>query len=163
MNIIIYPSLNLREKSKKINDLSEQKIKDFSKELLITMKAKDGLGLAAVQIGQNLKMIAINTKTGDQIFINPKITLVSFFKKELGEEGCLSVPGVFGMVKRYKKVKIKYYNLAGEKIKIWTAGLLARVFQHEIDHTKGILFIDRVKKITRGRENLEKLRNNVKS
>lgn len=160
MEIITYPSPILRKKSTKISNLTDPRIKDLAKELLKTMKEKDGLGLAAPQIGQPIRMIAVNTKAGDQIFLNPKITLKSFFKKEILEEGCLSLPDIFGLVKRTKKVKVKYYNLEGQKIKIWTEGLLARVLQHEIDHLKGILFIDRAKVITKGKDGLEKLNPN---
>ena len=156
MPIITYPSSLLRKKSKKIKKFNEPEIKILSEELLGILKKENGLGLAAPQVGQHLKMIAINTKQDDQIFINPKITFKSFFRNEIAEEGCLSLPNIFGLVKRAKKVKVKYYNLEGKKIKIKAEGLLARVFQHEIDHLNGILFIDKAKEITKGKELLEK-------
>lgn len=160
MKIITFPSSILRKKSKKITKLTDQSIKKITADLLLAMKENDGLGLSAPQIGYPLKIIAINTQAADQIFINPKIIWKTFFKKEVAEEGCLSLPGIYGLVRRNKKVKIKYYNLDGKKIKIWTAGLLARIFQHEIDHLKGILFIDKAKTITKGKEILEKLKVN---
>lgn len=155
--IITYPNEILRKRSKKISNLRDSQIQKLAQALKELMKEEDGLGLAAPQIGSNLRLIAINTKNGDQIFINPKIYWKTFFKKEILEEGCLSVPDVFGLVKRSKKVWLKYQNLSGEKIKIMAEGLLARVFQHEIDHLNGILFIDKVKKIIKGKEILEKI------
>lgn len=157
LKIIIHPNESLRKKSIKIKKITDPQIKKLAKELKEIMKKEDGLGLAAPQIGYNLRMIAINTKNGDQIFINPKIYWKTFFKNEILEEGCLSVPDVFGLVKRSKKVWLKYQNLSGKKIKIKAEGLLARVFQHEIDHLNGVLFIDKVKKIIKGKEILEKI------
>ncbi len=157
LKIIINPNESLRKKSIKIKKITAPQIQKLAKELKEIMKKEDGLGLAAPQIGYNLRMIVINTKNGDQIFINPKIYWKTFFKNETLEEGCLSVPNVFGLVKRAKKVWVKYYNLNGQKIKIKAEGLLARIFQHEIDHLNGRLFIDKVKEIIKGKEILEKI------
>lgn len=156
LKILIHPNEILRKKSVKIKNFSDPIIQSLAKELLEIMKKENGLGLAAPQLGYNLRMIVINTKESDQIFINPKIYWKSFFKNEILEEGCLSVPNVFGLVKRAKKVWVKYYNLDGQKIKIKAEGLLARVFQHEIDHLNGVLFIDKAKEIIKGKEILEK-------
>lgn len=111
-----------------------------------TMIKSDGVGLAAPQIGKNIRLIVINTKSGKIAMINPKIKSKSLLK-EWKEEGCLSVPDTFGLVKRNKKVACAYYDLAGNKQKITGEGLLARVIQHEIDHLDGILFIDKAKEI----------------
>lgn len=108
-----------------------------------------GIGLAAPQVGTNKRIIIVQTKNGPTAFINPKIFSTSLFKNS-GEEGCLSVPGVWGVVKRFKKVKIKALNRQGEKIIIKADGLESRIFQHEIDHLDGLLFIDKVEKITHG-------------
>lgn len=159
MDIITFPSETLRKKSKKIVTFSDPDLKSFANELLETMKKKDGIGLAAPQVGKNIKMIAVNTKEGDQVFVNPKIIWKSFFKKEPGEEGCLSFPKIYGTVSRSKKVWIKYQNLEGKKVNIKTVGLLARIFQHEIDHLKGVLFIDKVKEITKGKDLLKNMKN----
>jgi peptide deformylase len=111
-----------------------------------TMKEKDGVGLAAPQVGQNIRLIAVNTKDGVACMINPKITKKSW-AKEWSEEGCLSVPGVYGQVKRHKKINCVYLDKNGAKIKIQAEGLMAVVIQHETDHLDGILFIDKAKKL----------------
>jgi len=111
-----------------------------------TMKEKDGVGLSAPQIRQNIRLITVNTKEGPVHMINPKIKRKSW-KKEWGEEGCLSVPDVFGEVKRNYKITYAYLDKKGQTKKTWATGLMARVIQHEIDHLDGILFIDKTKNI----------------
>ncbi|HMB25839.1 MAG TPA: peptide deformylase, partial [Patescibacteria group bacterium] len=126
---------------KKLADPAMQKFIDEMKE---TMVKKDGVGLAGPQVGVTKRLIIVNTKNGTKCFINPEIVKKSW-KKEAGEEGCLSVPGVYGSVKRSVRVVIHAYDRNGEKIKLETKGLLARIFQHEIDHLNGVLFIDKIK------------------
>ncbi|MFA6551764.1 MAG: peptide deformylase, partial [Patescibacteria group bacterium] len=110
-----------------------------------TMKEKDGAGLAAPQVGESIRLIVINTKNGVLPLINPKITRKSW-RKELGEEGCLSVPDFFAPVSRHKKIKVIYYNEENEQVKLSAEGMFARVIQHEIDHLNGVLFIDYLKR-----------------
>lgn len=162
MEILIYPAKILRNKSKKVKNISDSQLKDLASELKRLMVEKDGLGLAAPQIGHSIRLIAINTKKGDQIFFNPKIYWRSFFRKESAEEGCLSLPDIFGTVKRHKIVWVSYFDLQGKKRKLKAAGLLARVFQHEIDHLNGKLFIDKMTKLTKGQDLLDKLLKNAK-
>ena len=111
-----------------------------------TMIKKDGVGLAAPQIGRHIRLIVVNTQDGPICLINPVLKQKSW-RREWGEEGCLSVPDVFGQVKRYKKVVCVFYNQKGEKKIITAQGLLARILQHEIDHLDGILFIDKARHI----------------
>ncbi len=148
LNIIINPNPILRKKSEeiKIEDLNNQDLQKLMQDMAPTMLEKDGVGLAAPQIGKNIRLIVINTKDGPQYFINPKIIKKSILK-EWGEEGCLSVPDVFGMVKRSKKVYCEYFDIKGEKKSIEALGLMARILQHEIDHLDGILFIDKAKNL----------------
>ncbi len=141
MKIITYPNKILRKKAQEIEDFSA--IKNFIPEFIKTMKENDGIGLAAPQVGRSIKLIAIQTKDGSKIFINPKITSKSF-KKEIAEEGCLSLPKIFGKVKRSYKITVKFQNEKGLKQKLTATGLYARVLQHEIDHLLGILFIDKI-------------------
>lgn len=122
------------------------RIKKFCDDMALTMLEKDGIGLAAPQIGLNLRLAVINTKEGPLHIFNPEITKFSW-AKEWGEEGCLSVPKVFGQVKRSKKIICRYLDKNGEEKSIQASGLMARVFQHEIDHLDAILFIDKAKKI----------------
>lgn len=122
--------------------------------MIDTVKKADGIGLAASQVGQSVKVIIINLeKSGVPLFplYNARVTSKSWKKTEI-EEGCLSIPGVFGLVRRPKKVTIEAQNAEGEKIKIIDDGWIARIAQHEIDHTNGILIIDLIKKYTKGEE-----------
>ena len=142
--IIINPNPILRKKSVEIKQIQAKQFQQLCLDMGRTMKEKDGVGLAAPQIGKNNRLIVINTKDGHVCMINPEITKKSW-AKEWGEEGCLSVPDVFGQVKRHKKINCKYLNKNGKEIKIIAQGLMARVIQHEIDHLDGILFIDKAK------------------
>ncbi len=148
LNIIIHPNPILRQKSKTflVKEIIEPKWQKFSQDLAKTMIDKDGVGLAAPQVGVNKRVIAVNTKDGVLVMFNPQIKKKSW-RTEWGIEGCLSVPGVFGQVKRAKKIICQYWSKGGEKKKITAQGLLARVIQHEIDHLDGILFIDKAKDI----------------
>ena len=146
--IIKYPDPILKKKSENIPliKIGSAALRKFCANMISTMLKKDGIGLAAPQIGKNIRLITVNTKGGVIVFINPKITRRSF-SKEWGEEGCLSVPGIFGQVKRNKKVKCCYFDINSNSKKIEASGLLARVIQHEINHLDGILFIDKAKAI----------------
>ena len=146
--IIKNPSPLLREKSEEIDlkKIKTNELKEICADMIKTMREKDGVGLAAPQIGKNIRLITMNTKDGPKIMINPKITKKSW-AKELNEEGCLSVPGVYGKVRRNKKINCIYFDKKAQKTKIQAQGLLAFVIQHEIDHLDGILFIDKAKEI----------------
>lgn len=139
--------------------LEEIKTPEF-KNILERMRSAlygedDGVAIAAPQIGESLRVFMIKGSTlsiakgeevrGDEpdlIFINPEILKVSKKKKDM-EEGCLSVRWLYGFVPRHEKVTITALNEKGEKITAGASGLLAQVFQHEIDHLEGILFIDK--------------------
>lgn len=142
--IVIYPNKTLRITCKNIDKIDD-KIRRLVLDMELTMKEKDGIGLAAPQIGKEIRLIVINTKDGPIAMINPKITKKSW-KKELGEEGCLSIPDFFGGVKRHKKINLIYTDKNGNKIRLAAEGLFARVIQHEIDHLNGVLFIDYIKR-----------------
>ena len=144
--IITNPNPILYKKSVEIKQVQAKQFQRLCLDMAKTMKEKDGVGLAAPQIGQNIRLIVINAKDGAICMINPKITKKSLIK-EWGEEGCLSVPDVFGQVKRHKKITCKYLDKNGKEKKIQAQGLMARVIQHEIDHLDGILFIDKAKGI----------------
>lgn len=150
MEIVRYPNKILRAKSKEISDFESPDIKKLIAEMIPTMKNANGIGLAAPQIGKNIRLTVIETKNGPLPLINPKIIKKSF-KKEISEEGCLSLPGVFGTVKRHKKIKFKALTPEGQEMIYDAEGLFARVVQHEIDHLDGILFIDKAIEITEGK------------
>ncbi len=152
LNIIKYPSPALREKSVDIplTDIRKKEMKILIEDMEQTMKKLDGAGLAAPQIGMNIRLIVINDEKKNQtiFMINPKITKKSW-GQEVDEEGCLSVLDnkgkiIYGPVLRHKKVTCSYYDQHGEKKKIQAEKILSRIIQHETDHLDGILFIDRL-------------------
>ncbi len=147
-DIVTHPNKKLREKSKRLlkKDITSKKIQKVLLDMKETMVKKDGVGLAAPQIGIQKRIITICTKDGELAFINPRI-LKRSWKKETDQEGCLSVPGVNGDVKRNYRVLVEAYNENAIRFKIDAKGLMARIFQHEIDHLDGILFIDTAKNI----------------
>ena len=148
LNIITVPNPILRKKSKDISlkEISSSEMKRLFSSMAKTMLKADGQGLAAPQIGKNIRLCVINSKDGPLFVINPKIKKKSW-AKELDQEGCLSVPGIFGKVKRPKKITAVYHDKSGKKIKQTVQGLMARVFQHEIDHLDGVLFTDKAVEI----------------
>jgi peptide deformylase len=142
-----------------IHDISSDKIKKILTEMRDAMALqKDGVAIAAPQIGASLRIFMISgvllkqadkTYKGDSsdlIFINPEITKTSKEKKEV-EEGCLSVRWLYGKVKRAVRVTIKAHDENGKKVERGASGLLAQIFQHEVDHLNGVLFIDKAKEI----------------
>ncbi len=144
--IITNPNPILRKKSVEIKQIQAKEFQQLCLDMAKTMQEKDGVGLAAPQVGQNIRLIVINTKNGAVCMINPEITKKSL-TKEWSEEGCLSIPDVFGQVKRHKKITCKYLDKNGKEIKITAQGLMARVIQHEIDHLDGVLFIDKARDV----------------
>jgi peptide deformylase len=137
-----YPNPILRKKSEEVGAITAE-IKSVILEMLKIMIKNQGAGIAAPQIGISKRIIAINTKSGPEVFINPKICKIGK-ETEIIEEGCLSFPGLWLKIKRAKEAEIEFLNEAGERIQTRVEGSLARVFQHEIDHLNGVLFIDRV-------------------
>lgn len=143
-----YPDPILSQKGRKISEeeIQSAKIKKLIFNMFETMAQKNGLGLAAPQIGESIQLCTINHGGEKYVLINPKITTKSW-RKEICEEGCLSFPEMFIPVKRSESVKVKALNEKGEKIKLSASGLLARALQHEIDHLNGILFITHKAKV----------------
>lgn len=150
--IISVKSPKLRIKSKKVTKI-DKKVKKIIADMKDTLKAQkdpEGVGLAAPQIGQNLRIFLINYEKQKKVIINPKIIKISKEKglKEKKEknllEGCLSLPHYYGPIKRARKIKIEYLTEdGGQKIEEFT-GFFSQIIQHEIDHLNGILFIDRI-------------------
>lgn len=139
-----YGSPVLREKAQPITRIT-QDIVVLAQDMQETMHAFSGIGLAGNQVGMPLRIITVlhpETRE-DLVILNPEIVAMSA-ERELGEEGCLSIPEVYGKVERALWVVVRGVDLEGREIKIEAEGLLARIFQHEIDHLDGILFIDRL-------------------
>lgn len=150
LDIITSPNPNLKKRSDEIKDPTAPEVQNLIPDLVLTMVQKDGIGIAAPQVGINIRLTIINTADGPLALINPEITFKSK-KMELGEEGCLSVPGIFGLVRRHAKIKVKARTYSGDKVEFSAQDLFARVIQHEIDHLDGILFIDKAEKIIQSR------------
>jgi peptide deformylase len=140
--ILTYPNPLLKKKAEKIKDPKDPEIKELVLNMIETLKQSQGVGLAAPQIGKNLKLCVIRINNSTLILINPKITARSF-RKELLEEGCLSFPGQFYPIKRSKKITVTALDRKGKLITIKASDMLSRVLQHEIDHLEGLLIIDR--------------------
>lgn len=153
--IITIPHPMLREKSRRVGHVDES-IQELAQQMIkatldweASREHEFGAALAAVQIAQLFRIVVIRSDFDDKankefgVFINPEI--VKYEGTPTPElEGCLSVKDIYGSVERYPKVKVKALNLNGQPIRITATGFLARVFQHEIDHTNGIVFVDRI-------------------
>lgn len=137
-----YPEPVLRKKCEEVEKITEE-IKELIGDMKRMMIENKGIGLAATQVGEEKRIIIIMTKNGPEAFINPKIISKSK-KTEIMEEGCLSFPGLFLKIKRPSEVEIEALNEQKQKIQLKTQRFIARIFQHEIDHLDGILFIDRL-------------------
>ena len=144
--IVKYGSETLRKPSKEVSKVSK-KIQTLVHDLLDTMYAQNGVGLAAPQIGENLRVFVIDVSTGKEplnpiVFINPKIIKKSGACSSY--EGCLSFPEAYTDVRRYADITVKALNIHGKPFIMEGKGgsLLARAIQHEFDHLNGILFID---------------------
>jgi len=148
LDIIYHPNKILRKVSKEISleEIKKPEFQSWLQDLKLTMIEKDGAGLAAPQVGKNIRVFVINDEKKNIVLINPKITKKSW-AREIEDEGCLSVINkkgelVYGPVSRHKKINCTYLNEFGEEKKIKVEKFLARVIQHENDHLNGVLFID---------------------
>ena len=136
----------LRTVSKPVAKITPE-IRQFAQEMVKSMEALSGVGIAAPQCGRNLRMAIVRlnpTEKNEIIFcmVNPVIVDASE-ELEDGEEGCLSLPGVWGKVKRHEHLLVRYQNLKGQEQTLLLEHFNARIIQHEVDHLDGKLFIDR--------------------
>jgi len=135
----------LRAKNSELTFPLSTKVRELIEDMKLTVKKAPGIGLAAPQVGSNLMLAIIHLEEfGIKSFalINPKIVSKSIRKTPM-EEGCLSIPGVFGMVKRPAKVEVAGFTEQGKAVRIKADKLLAKVLQHEIDHLNAILIADK--------------------
>lgn len=154
--IIKLPNSSLRTRSKRVG-LVDKNIRDIVSEMSdATLDWEDsrehevGVALAAIQMNIPLRIVIIRNDFDNKqdrtfkVFINPEITkFEGIFVEDF--EGCLSVLNIYGKVPRYEKVKVKALDINGKQVRITATGFLARIFQHEIDHTNGIVFVDHIK------------------
>ena len=161
LSILQYGDLILRAKGKHIEKI-DNRIRELAQNMIETMHAANGVGLAAPQVGESLQLTVLDVSQVEDrpstmelngentdpqsamplVLINPEIDLGS--ETEMGTEGCLSFPEITGEIERAKSVTVRAQNLDGEAIEIEATGFLARAIQHEVDHLNGILFIDRM-------------------
>jgi peptide deformylase len=148
-DIVKLPTPSLRERSKELTaeEVKTPELQAYLDQLTTTMFVADGVGIASPQVGRNIRAIIVNLPTGAEAFINPEITRKSEAMTD-SEEGCLSVPGKYGIVQRHKKVSIRALNRHGRRVEFDAKNFPAIIFQHEIDHLDGILFIDKAKNVT---------------
>ena len=140
----------LRRRAVPVGEVTPQ-IRRLVEDMTETMYDEVGIGLAAPQIGHSLRLLVVGDEEGRgvQALVNPVITESG--GTVTAEEGCLSLPGIFADVTRAQWVRLEAQDLEGRPIALTARGLRARVFQHEIDHLDGVLFIDRLDPVTRDR------------
>lgn len=155
-NIIALPNPHLRQKSQRVGVITDEIrriVQDMQAATISWDESRDhevGVALAAVQIDQLYKIVVVRNNFENKqtrsftTFINPEITKTEG-GLEADFEGCLSVPSIYGKVPRHKKVKLRALDLDGKEFRVTAEGFLARIFQHEIDHTNGLVFIDHIK------------------
>ena len=155
-SIITLPNPHLRQRSTKVGLITDETMQLIADMKAATLDWEDsrkhevGVALASVQVDHLLRIIILRNDFDNkkdrtfQVFINPEITKFEGKQSE-DYEGCLSIKNIYGKVARYEKVRLKALDENGKAIRITAEGFLARVFQHEIDHTNGIVFIDHIK------------------
>ncbi len=165
LEIVKYGDPVLRQKGKRVDKVTEE-IRQLAADMIQTMYAADGVGLAAQQVGRALQLTVVDASVTERpsemfingepqdltqwmpmVLVNPVISLPE--GEQVGSEGCLSIPDVSAQIRRSAKISVKAENLEGKPFAFECAGLLARAVQHEVDHLNGILFIDRMDAATK--------------
>lgn len=161
LSILQYGDPILRAKGNRIEKINDG-VRELAQDMIETMHAANGVGLAAQQIGEAIQLTALDVSQVEDrpttmklngqdvdpatvmplVLVNPQLDLGG--ETEMGTEGCLSFPEITGEIDRAKSIVVRAQNLDGESIEIETTGFLARAIQHEVDHLNGILFIDRM-------------------
>jgi len=152
--LVILPDAQLRLISKPLAGV-DKALRALVDDMFETMYDAPGIGLAAIQIGQPVRLFTVDLAKKDEaktplVFINPEIT---WFSEELSvyEEGCLSIPEYYAEVERPERVRVKFFDIDFNEKEIEADGLLATCIQHELDHLNGVLFIDHISKLKRDR------------
>jgi peptide deformylase len=146
LEILTYPNPLIRKKSAVVENITEETVKTCA-AMAEAMYRSKGVGLAAPQVGILKKIIAVDIGDGLIKLINPRITMSEGLIKS--EEGCLCLPKLTVDIKRHAKVQVKGYDVNGKELTFDAEDLLARAFQHEIDHLDGLLIIDRLSRLKR--------------
>lgn len=141
------PEVRQQSRTVATDELRSAKFQQFCDDLVAAMEKAEGMGIAAPQVGRCVRVFVVNGEYLDEpsahmVCINPRLT--SFSKKtSVLDQGCLSVPGVYGPVRRPAKVRMKAIGRDGKRIDMMAKGILAQILQHEYDHLEGVLFIDK--------------------
>lgn len=151
--IVRYPAPSLRLKAKPVQ-VFDKTLQTLIDDMFETMRDAPGVGLAAPQIGESLRVVVVEYTDDERedarpkkyVLVNPEIVRESE-ETVTDLEGCLSVPGLAGEVERFEAVTVQAKNRFGKPIKLKASGWLARIFQHEIDHLNGVLYIDRATRV----------------
>lgn len=144
--VTYYPNAPLKTKAKEITSFGA-KLETLSRNMLETMHTFEGVGLAGPQVGMSRRILVLKEPEGDEMcLVNPEI--LEFEGSEEGEEGCLSMPGIYAMVPRATRITVRAYDVRGKQLDFEAENFLARIIQHECDHLEGIFFTDRLDIIT---------------
>ncbi|MCU0840186.1 MAG: peptide deformylase [Thiobacillaceae bacterium] len=157
LKILHYPDKRLHTVAKPVERVDDG-IRQLAADMAETMYAAPGIGLAATQVDRHIRMILVDVseKRDDlRVFINPEI--VAREGEAVGEEGCLSVPGIYDKVQRAERIRVRALNLQGEPFELEADGLLGVCVQHEIDHLDGKVFVEYLSRLKQ-----ERIRNKLK-
>jgi peptide deformylase len=150
--ILLHPAPILRARARPVTEADADKVRALAPRMLATMYAAPGIGLAAPQVGEGLRLVVLDLqkddKPGPMVLVNPEIVAVSE-ERAVREEGCLSIPGQYADVERPARVKVRWRELDGTKREVEAEDLLATCLQHEIDHLEGVMFTDRISPLKR--------------
>ena len=152
LTILEYPDPRLRTRATPV-DAVDASLRELIDDMLETMYAAKGIGLAATQVDVHRRVLVADVseeRNDPRVFINPEILWTSE-EKAVYEEGCLSIPEFYEDVERPAQVRVKYLDLEGREQEVEASGLLATCLQHEIDHLNGVLFIDHISRLKRER------------
>ncbi len=159
LRLEVVPSSKLRKVSKPVRNFNRL-LANLVQDMFDTMYHDRGVGLAAVQVGVLTRVfITDDTGSNPRVFVNPQLFLEEYrgYGTEVDMEGCLSIPGTYGLVERNKVIRIRYQDLSGKLHEEEVEGFLARIIQHEYDHLEGVLFTDKAIR-TFSQEELEAMR-----
>ncbi len=151
LKILHYPDKRLHTVAKPV-EVVDDAIRQLAADMAETMYAAPGIGLAATQVDRHIQMIVVDVseKRNDlKVFINPEI--IEAEGEAVGEEGCLSVPGIYDKVKRAERIKVRALDLQGQPFELEATGLLGVCIQHEIDHLKGKVFVEYLSRLKQDR------------
>ena len=151
LKILHHPDPRLRTKATAVSTFDET-LSEFARNLLTTMYAAPGIGLAATQVNVHKRVIVVDiSEEKDQPYMLVNPVLEPYGDKIKGEEGCLSVPDIYDSVERFEYVKVSAQDVHGEPLQFTADGMLSICIQHECDHLEGKLFVDYLSSLKRGR------------